>query len=141
MATSGIKWESDQMRRRLTEIAAAFPGRVVGAAYREGERIMTESKEHHVPVDLGDLRNSGHVQKPRREGHTIVIDLAYGGEAAAYALAVHETPSKHDPPSWVGKRVRFSPAGHGAKYLERPLMAAVPGMAKRIAEDLEFDDL
>lgn len=62
--------------------------------------------------------------------------------------SVHEHPSSISPPSWEGKAIEeiesvragqpwvAEGSGRGPKYLERPLNAALPGMAGRIAEKM-----
>jgi len=128
-----------QMQRNLQRAAAQIRDKVAAALYREAERVMTKSKRDHVPVDTGTLRASGHVEQPVRKGRNVSVTLAFGGPAAPYALAVHEHLSRHSPPSWQHGHVTFSPAGRGPKYLERPLLAAVPGLAKRLAEDIALE--
>jgi hypothetical protein len=127
----------DAMNRKIRRIADRFPDTVAGALNIEAELVMTRSKREFVPVDKGTLPNSGFVEAAVRVGNEVSVTMGFGGAAAAYATAVHETPSASDPPSWVGNVVQFSPAGHGRKYLERPLMEAVPGMPARIAARLE----
>ncbi len=91
------------------------------ALFEEAEAIMARSKDEFVPVDEGILRASGHVQLPVRTGGDVSVTLAYGGPAEAYAVIQHE-------------RLDFNhPHGGGPKYLERPLVEAVPGMGDRIA--------
>jgi hypothetical protein len=124
---------ADKMSRKLKAIAKKFPSIVAQSAFVEGELIMTKSKKDHVPVDLGTLRSSGQVTL-NQEGRDIEVVMSYGGAAAPYALAIHEHPSESTPPSWKNTTVTFSPIGRGPKYLERPLMGAVPGMDRRIAE-------
>lgn len=124
---------ADKMSRRLKAIAKKFPSIVAQSAYVEGELIMTKSKRDHVPVDLGTLRSSGMVQL-NQSGRDIEVVMSYGGAAAPYATAIHEHPSSSSPPSWQGTTVTFSPQGRGPKYLERPLMGAIPGMDDRIGE-------
>lgn len=126
----------DAMNRKIQRIAARFPDKVEAALRIEAELVMTKSKRDFVPVDLGTLRASGFVEAPQRSGRAVSVVMGFGGPAAAYATAVHETPSGFDPPSWEGKTVQFSPKGHGAKYLERPLMDAIPGMPERVAARL-----
>lgn len=139
MASSFELRGQQAMRRRLENIARMFPTRMKAALRAEAEAIMTTSKREHVPVDLGTLRSSGHVQPPIQKGNEIECTMAYGGAAAAYAAAIHEHPSSMSPPSWQGAAVTFSPPGRGPKYLERPMMDAMPGMAKRIAERFSAD--
>lgn len=130
----------DKMAAKLARLAREFPDRVGRALYQEAEAIMTISKRDHVPVDLGALKTSGHVERPKRHGQDISVSMVYGGPAAPYALAVHEHPSRHSPPSWRMARggdgrfraVRFHPEGHGPKYLEKPLRARAAGMKGRL---------
>ncbi len=95
-------------------------GRAVGAAlYQEAERIMADSKENYVPVDWGNLRASGHVDEPKVSGTGASVELGFGGPATPYALRQHEELSyTHE----VGE----------AKYLEKPLIAAMDGLAARL---------
>lgn len=101
---------------------------------------MGRSKAEFVPVDDSDLKNSGHVRPPfRGPGNLITVELVYGGTAAAYAIAVHEHPSTFSPPSWKGVTVQFTTGG--PKYLEIPLMQAVPTLARDLAQVLDLDRL
>lgn len=88
----------------------AFGGKK--AIYQEAEREMTISKTH-VPVDLGNLRSTGHVEQPTVTAEGIEVLLGYGGPAAGgvdvgYALVVHEDLELHHK---VGE----------PKYLESPM--------------------
>jgi hypothetical protein len=106
---------------RLTALGdPARVGRAVGAAlYQEAERVMADSKEHFVPVDLGELRASGHVREPQVSGAKASVQMGFGGPAAPYALRQHEELGYHHE---VGE----------AKYLEKPLLAATDGLAARL---------
>jgi len=124
----------------LNKLAARAPKLAAGALLLEAESIMTASKNSFVPHDQGILKASGEVQKPPKVlpfGASVV--MGYGGQAGAgnkednpnrYALAIHEHPSQHSPPSWAGG-VTFKSGG--PKYLEKPLRNAIPGMAARLA--------
>lgn len=148
----------DGISKSLQRIANKFNTTLIGAAlYRRAQKIMADSKEHYVPVDLGTLKSSGHVAPPSYSGRTVTVELSYGDAASAYALAIHEHPSKHSPPSWLARTggaivtgnqgqgvntsVRFSPAGTGPKYLERPMMAAIPTLPAELAKDLNLEKL
>lgn len=104
----------------------------------EGEDIMERSQREFVPVDSGNLRDSGQVTLS--EDGTIdglQVILSYGDEKTAdYALTVHETPSGFDPPTWEGKPVQFTTGG--PKYLEKPLFEAENGMIERIASKIRL---
>lgn len=137
MADSTFSLKGDkELARKLKRLEQESADHVGRALRVEGERIMTRSKRDFVPVDLGTLRSSGTVSGPTRKGKDLTIDLSYGGAAAAYALAVHEHPSGSSPRSWEGATVTFSPSGRGPKYLERPLMEAIPGLPQRLAAAL-----
>lgn len=120
--------------QRLGENSRAF---AASALYQEAEIIMSDAKEHYVPVEHGALRSSGFVQPPKTEGETATVVLGFGGAASAYAIAVHEHLSGSSPRSWriaeaAGRPVRFSPGG--PKFLERPLMAAARHLAAHIGD-------
>lgn len=121
------------MHMRLQRLIDEVPKKVASALYVEAELVMTDSKENYVPVDYGALRGSGHTDPPVIDNAGISVQLNFGGVTAPYALAVHEHPSEHDPPTWEGKVINFQPEGRGPKYLELPMMKAVDGMADRIA--------
>ena len=86
------------------------------------EEIMTDSKQNYVPVITGTLRASGFVQEPVVFNKTVTVTLGFGGAASAYAAAVHEAPN-----NW----------GQGKnKYLSKPMNAAVPTLAARLARHI-----
>lgn len=138
----------DAMASKLRALAAQFDQQLDRALREEAEQIMRRSKEEFVPVNLGALRGSGKVGNVRRKGKELEVNLTFGDASAPYALAVHEHPSKHSPPSWRGKPIEgihsvrtgepWSLDGRGPKYLERPLNEATAGMAKRLAGRLEL---
>ncbi len=47
------------------------------------------------------------------------VSILAGDETTPYALAVHEHPSRFDPPTWEGVEVNFTKGG--PKFLERAL--------------------
>lgn len=89
------------------------------AMFAEATTVLNESKKI-VPVDLGTLKNSGKVKKPRVAKKAVEVDITYGGAAAPYALYVHEDPdAQHDP-------------GKTYKYLERPFLAHADKFARNV---------
>jgi len=110
---TGIAEVNAQLARLWEQDQAAS----VQALREEAETIMTDSKQR-VPVDTGVLRASGFVQ-PVEDG----VRLAYGGAASDYAIYVHENLDANHP---VGE----------AKYLERPVLEALPGLAERVAKTM-----
>ena len=120
----GVGWHGiPQMANALQVRAYQTHQRIPGAAYRFMEGVMTRSKEEFVPVKTGALKASGRVAPPVWEGNGLTVDAIYGSVAVHYALDQHETP-------WY-----FHPVGQW-KYLEVPLMQAVPSAAHVMAADL-----
>jgi hypothetical protein len=72
------------------------------------------------------------------QGRNITVRIVAGGASAPYALAVHENPSAHDPPTWKGKTITFGPPGRGPKFLEKPLRKIKGDLAQRLANRLKF---
>lgn len=137
---------------RLNGQAYAVAG---GALFQEAEAVMATSKER-VPVDMGTLRASGHVQPPKVRGTTIEVVLGYGGAASGYALFVHEGTGpavgrpafmppvdvirawavRHGIPADAAFVIARAIGRRGlrpTKFLEAPLREAERGMAGRIA--------
>lgn len=121
MATSGDVARA--IERRIALINKTAERALMAWIYEEAEAIMTDSKEHYVPVDTGALKGSGFVEKPTLNGTAIRVALGYGGPATGYALVVHERLGVHHP---VGS----------AKYLEIPILNAKPSMGQRGAARL-----
>jgi hypothetical protein len=105
-----------------------------GALNLEGELIMTKAKRR-TPVDLGTLRASGFVTEPKLSRNKARVILGFGGAASSYALAVHEHPSRHSPPSW-SQGVDFTVGG--PQYLRTPVKNAQKGIGRRLARHLDL---
>lgn len=125
-----------EMRAKLRQIANKFPDRVASAIYMEAQIEMTEAKRR-TPVDVnyahgripphpGQLRASGLVARPVREGRNISVTMSFGGAAQDYAIHVHENPDALHP---VGQW----------KYLESVLDESQPHMAARISRRVHLD--
>lgn len=121
----------DEMRAKLIKIAQKFPERTAAAIYREAQIEMTEAKRR-TPVDVspnaphpGQLRASGQVSEPVRNGKNISVTLSFGGGAIDYAVYVHEIVENYHP---IGQ----------AKYLESTLNESRPYMAGRLARRILF---
>jgi len=107
----------------LDRLAKSTPGAIGGGLFREAQRVATASR-HLTPVDTGALRASHDVDRPEYSGRDVSVRISVGGPAAKYALFVHENLQARHP---VGQ----------AKFLETALSEATPGMARRIADDIE----
>lgn len=127
------------MARELRSIARKYPAKIGAALFLEANLIVTEAKRRFTPVDEGTLRGSGKALPPVGMGITTEVMMTFGDAASAYALAVHEHPSTHSPPSWKGKKINWNVTGTGPKYLERPMMDAIKGMPARLARTLDVD--
>lgn len=113
------------MKARLIGVAADVRRAIDRAVYKFGNTEMREMKRR-VPVDTGTLKNSGFVEKPKRSGDTVRLELGFGGAAEDYAIIVHEDLEA------------FHEVGE-AKYVERPLSESAPHFANRVGADVKKD--
>ena len=115
-----LKASAEAIVTKLARIAAEAPQALGAELYREGQDVIANALPI-TPILTGALRRSGHVDEPEMTGGGVSVTLGFGGDAAPYAVYVHENlVARHAPPTQ-------------AKFLEDPLNAAVPGMADRIA--------
>lgn len=128
---------ADEMMATLARIARREPQVAARALGRRAEVVMAES-QRLVPVESGDLKRTGKVNKPVVSPSKVSVTMHYGSEhpASMYAVAVHEFPARRPAP-WQGASVNFSPGG--PKYLERPLLAERGRMISEMARDLNVD--
>lgn len=112
---------TEQLRETLARIATNARPLVAQALYQEAEDIMATAKETYVPVDQGILRASGFVKPPTVDKDAISVTLGFGGAAKAYAIIQHE-------------RLDFKHRVGGAKYLERPILAAASHLLAHLAD-------
>ncbi len=116
-----IDWDGiNEFVRALDVTARVAPEDIAGAMFEEAESIMGKAKAD-TPVDFGNLRSSGHVQRPEIRRDSASVTLAYGTD---YAVFVHEI---RDATHTVGK----------AKFLESNVNAAASGMAQRLASRIK----
>lgn len=131
----GIK----QMRRRVAQVSSMIDAKARRALDIEARNVMKAAVKM-APYEDGYLRDSATIHPVERQGMDLVTVMSFGetGPSQAYALALHETASIHDPPSWIGVNVQFHTPGTGPKYLETPLRNAQAGMDARIAQRLQL---
>lgn len=135
-----------EMVANLMKIKDKFPDKVAAALYMIAQQIMTDSKRRcPVASDGGVLRASGQVERPVRNGKRISVTLGYGGAANAYAIAVHETPSPHDPPSWTimyeqGRTIMWTSTGTGDHFLSSVIEEYMPVVPEMLAAMLNLDN-
>lgn len=114
---------SEAFIRKLRGLGPAALSTAGGSLYRSAEAIMTKSKDEYVPVDTGNLRRTGHVDRPKIEGFKISVQMGYGGTAATYAITVHESN-------------RAYRSGKQWKYLETPTKMASNDIVNALRTDL-----
>lgn len=123
-----------EAQARLRKAKSDTEDRLRAALAEEANAVLTAAQAS-VPVDKGELRDSGTVSAVEVEGSVVSVTVGFGsGPSAAYAAAVHETPSAYDPPSWRKTPPHFRIGG--PKFLERPIKEASAGLADRIAAKL-----
>jgi hypothetical protein len=89
--------------------------------------VVREEANKIVPVDTGQLQDSGRVLPPVGAGTPVSsVTVRYGDEKAYYALIVHEDlEMRHDP-------------GKTAKFLEKPTNKSMPLMVKSLMATLRM---
>lgn len=131
------------LRRNLTDISRQSRENLSSAALEEAETIAERSRNEFVPINSGNLAStikvvSGQLEQGRNDlgqftfGSALEVRIIAGDDTTPQALAIHEHPSPHDPPSWEGVNVQFKPSGRGPKFIEIPLNESIGGMAERV---------
>ena len=111
MITGGIKVIGNSKAIDALALKGALNGDIAMGLVMIAEMIMTDSKDNYVPIDTGELWRSGTVLAPEvTQTGTISVKFGYN---TPYAKIVHD---------------RMPSIGQGkVKYLEKPLLAAIPG--------------
>jgi hypothetical protein len=124
---------------RLTKLAERDEGLgpvIRRAVHSEATTVLNESKRL-VPVRTGSLRRSGKVETPQTMGARTTVEVTYGGDAAPYALYVHEIPPNSGGRWGTGMTHK---SGKTYKFLEIPANAHrdkfVRNVLERIADHL-----
>jgi hypothetical protein len=144
----------DKVAARLAQLAERQVEATDSFLRGEAESILAESQQL-VPRDVGDLARSGRVEKPGgrvsaggvgrgllprdargrfTEGGWQVVYGRDGSDVEAYVEAVHEHPSKHDPPTWQGKTVHFTTGG--PQFLSTPYRKHLSTIWVRLAANI-----
>jgi hypothetical protein len=137
---------ASEMIAKLKQIQAKFPDRVAAALYQIAQQIMSEAKRRTpVASDGGVLRASGLVSQPVRDGRGVSVTMSFGGAADAYAIAVHEHISAHDPPSWKimvdnGRMIQWTTPGTGDHFLSSVIDEYTPVLPTMLAALLNLED-
>jgi hypothetical protein len=114
----------DQVKKKLESLPPKFEKAVEAALYAEALEVKKLSMQR-TPVDTGALRASHVVNKPERDGKSIVVNIEVGGPAGGvdvgYAIYVHENLEA------------FHKVGQ-AKFLESAHMERSKGLRDRVAK-------
>jgi hypothetical protein len=116
-----------KIEARIKEIDRNIRSKMDKKALGVAEKTRAKAKEY-CPMDEGTLEDSIEVVKANVEqsrdsggrftsGASVSYAVIAGNENTPHALAVHENPSQHDPPTWEGVDVKFKKGG--PKFLER----------------------
>jgi hypothetical protein len=117
-----------EMNARLLNLIRALPDEIENALIKEAGLILEEAK-NLCPVDTGALRDSGEVRGMDRVGFETMIPITFGDPVPYYAIFVHEDlDARH-------------PNGGEAKFLEKAVMRAEPGMSVRVGRSIQIERL
>jgi hypothetical protein len=130
-----------EMQAKIAEALATMHVKAEGALFQISEEEMTKSK-NRTPVDLGNLRSSGHVALPVTDAEGISVTMGFGGPAGignvggetnkkdvGYAIIVHEDVRGVVP--------RAGGVGQ-SKFLESVLREDAPQLVERIANRIKL---
>ncbi len=114
----------------MVKLGAEAPVIAGKALYIRGNKIMKVAKDERVPVDLGALKGSGYVRKPRVTARGATVVMGFGGVAKAYALVQHERKDYHHTVG--GPKYLSGPAHEQAEAARRDVHVAIVAAAKRM---------
>ncbi len=122
---------NNEVLRGYSELQANFdrlvrnmPLEEAGALFAEAQIERTESMRR-TPVDHGNLRGSHIVMPPKLEAGRLSVTIAVGGEAAPYAIPVHENLEA------------FHKVGQ-AKFLESTIKESASHITARVARRIDL---
>lgn len=119
MATFSVRLTGEKELQKLLRKDQTLGPIVRNAMYSEATVVLNESKRI-VPVRTGSLRRSGMVEQPKTVGTRTSVEVTYGGDAAPYALYVHEIPPNSGGRWGTGMTHK---SGKTYKFLEIPANA------------------
>lgn len=117
----------------FARLAALVDTAVEKATYEAAQDVLSEADGNLdgpgplVPVDIGNLRNSGYATPPARVGDRVEVEVGYGGPAAPYAATVHER---------VEEGINWSRPGSGPKFLENALRSQAVSLPARLGHEI-----
>lgn len=134
----------ESLQSRIKGLEESIKDNARRAANEDADRIRDLSKEYcpeddtvlvdSIRVDQSDVGQGRNALGQFNSEAVAVISITAGGSDVPHALAVHEHPSKHDPPSWEGVEVHFRKGG--PKFLERAMKDISSGMLQRLGNKI-----
>ncbi len=112
-----------EARARLRAFKDKFTAAMTDFTDREAEELVAIIRQEWVPVDQGDLRDSGKSERVKTGKTTKATRVVFGGPKAPYAWLQHEN-------------LDFRHRVGSAKFVERPLFRKMSGMSVRLAADV-----
>lgn len=121
MASAPTFTGAKAMVARLEAIARKIPNEAGKRLFQQG--LVIEGQAIRLtPVEFGALNSSSETARPVISGGNVSVTISFGGPSAPYAAAVHENLSARHR---VGQ----------AKYLEQPVLEAMPTLAGKLGRD------
>lgn len=96
--------------------------------------VIEDAKENYVPVDTGDLRDSGDSDDyvPDSTEEVTIVAMWFGGEVTAEELA-HGKKDVREYALEQHENMEYRHSVGGPKYLERPFVKIIDTVGPRIA--------
>jgi hypothetical protein len=121
----------EKLQKRLKEISTQMKTNSSSITHDVAEVIKSQAIEY-CPEDTGRLASTIRIEDSTtgvKQGRNTLgqftseavaqVSILAGDETTPHALAVHEYPSRFNPPTWEGTEVHFTKGG--PKFLERAL--------------------
>lgn len=121
----------EQLKTRLKSISTQLKSNANSITHDIAEVIAAQAKEY-CPEDTGRLLDTIRIEDSTtgiKQGRNTLgqftseavaqVSILAGDESTPHALAVHEYPSRFNPPTWEDTEVHFTKGG--PKFLERAL--------------------
>ena len=125
----GIKFDTSKLEKQLRGAMKHFDDHGDKAVEDTAQDIYDETQVR-VPKETGALAGTGRIERNTRGPHEFSRSIWYGEpgegpEIIDYAAAVHEIlDAQHASPT-------------GPKYVEQPLIEAIPDFKKTVAEEMQ----
>ena len=78
----------------LDRLIASLDGKGGVEIVRAMANEILAGAQEKVPVQTGDLKKTGHVEKRKGTSHAVVFGGKHGGATVGYAASIHEGPGQ-----------------------------------------------